>query len=1006
MDFSLEHHKDYIGRPIAELPTPSLIVSLPIVKKNIAALHKDVEDLGIDFRPHVKTLKTLEITRMMLGNGKYRSVVASTLAEIRGLLPLVKEGQLDELDALRQSLRITLMVDNEQQIDVLEAYSASKPWDIFVKLDVGSHRAGVATESPALRSLVERAEKSIAANIYGFYCHAGHSYGGRSREAAEETLNVEITSVLHAASLLSESRDLVVSIGATPTAHVVSAFKHKVPSNIKLELHAGNFPCNDLQQVSTNLVCESDQAIRVATEVCGVYPERNEALVNAGAIALSRETSDYSGYGRVVGKPDWSPIRLSQEHGILGTTEGEAKVIDNFKPTANHITFRAGEPSHETPYLTKVENKEWRWKVGSLVYNDPCTIETRLIIFSELKFIPAVPITMRNLGLTYDEIYRHLLPPNRHCQNLDQEQSEIGPTNLSVVQTGTKKCDEIKPMCTGCSRNQLTCRWPVEIHTRRDSDKSVQGNRTLMDSAEQSSSQATNISFSGSPNNREGSLNKDVPVQSHTPEEVSLHDSVDVCNVQAETPTRQPHQTRLESVEPDSNEPLEFLPSQLGIDVQADSESGSHSGPEALPSDTILGSPLPESHYGHLRALELMPMLEMHSIPSSPSCFPGLQTRSFQLLSYYTSRTALSMGNGSTTDNPFITQMVPLMFVNKLILQLVLTQTATHQAIARGDTLEAVRQDYASALRYFQSAIEDYLSGCEGSLLWVTLGALIMCFTETARGDVHGAIFDHLSASGPLVAQLIIHTDNHIPRAMKNFITEYYVYTGLISMISIDATVCTKPLLDPGVVAEAQRLATSGYVGQLCGTWLPLLLLIPEIASFAGRALSKTVNPSFPQFDDFATYSSLESQILAFCPTTVVDQDVVICSLIYQQAVHLYLLTCLKGYQQDDGAMLYSQQTENSLTQAFTLLRQLGPMARINTSLCWAIAVIGCCITDQEQRAELCGRLTTMFKSIGLGNIRATKKLLNLVWKQPVTEQSPWFIHKAMQENQMWISFA
>lgn len=57
MDFSLEHHRDYIGRPIAELPTPSLIVSLPIVERNIAALHKDVETLGIDFRPHVKTLK-------------------------------------------------------------------------------------------------------------------------------------------------------------------------------------------------------------------------------------------------------------------------------------------------------------------------------------------------------------------------------------------------------------------------------------------------------------------------------------------------------------------------------------------------------------------------------------------------------------------------------------------------------------------------------------------------------------------------------------------------------------------------------------------------------------------------------------------------------------------------------------------------------------------------------------------------------------------------------------
>lgn len=136
-------------------------------------------------------------------------------------------------------MKILLMIDNEQHVHILEAYNAPTPWDVFIKLDVGSRRAGVDSESPALRSLVERAERSSAVNIYGFYCHAGHSYNGRDKEAAETLLNVEIASVLNAASLLPRSRDLVVSIGATPTAHVVRALKHQIPSNIKLELHAG-----------------------------------------------------------------------------------------------------------------------------------------------------------------------------------------------------------------------------------------------------------------------------------------------------------------------------------------------------------------------------------------------------------------------------------------------------------------------------------------------------------------------------------------------------------------------------------------------------------------------------------------------------------------------------------------------------------------------------------------------------------------------------------------------
>lgn len=80
----------------------------------------------------------------------------------------------------------------------------------------------------------------------------------------------------------------------------------------------GNYPANDLQQVATGLVSEAQQAVRVLVEVASVYPERNEALVNAGTIALSKETSDTPGYGRVTDRPGWGVMRMSQEHGIIG----------------------------------------------------------------------------------------------------------------------------------------------------------------------------------------------------------------------------------------------------------------------------------------------------------------------------------------------------------------------------------------------------------------------------------------------------------------------------------------------------------------------------------------------------------------------------------------------------------------------------------------------------------------------------------------------------------------
>lgn len=349
VDVAQDYLKSFIGRPAIDLPTPALVLSKPVIEKNCQKLHDDVKSLGIGFRPHVKTLKSEEVTRLMLG-GVSKGCVASTLREIRGLIPLAKEGlvedvlyglpirpsALPELVTLSQHMKILLMLDHPSQITALEAYAASyaanaaaapPPWRVFIKIDMGTHRAGIPLTSPTLRALISAAEASPATQIHGFYCHAGHSYAARTPDAAAAVLRDEVGAAAAAARLLSPADDdepLVVSFGSTPTAHVVAALATELPPRLRLELHAGNFPANDLQQLATGCVAETDQAVRVLAEVCSVYAERNEALVNAGVIALAREPGPLPGFGRVVGKPEWNVGRLSQEHGIL-VSEKEAQ---------------------------------------------------------------------------------------------------------------------------------------------------------------------------------------------------------------------------------------------------------------------------------------------------------------------------------------------------------------------------------------------------------------------------------------------------------------------------------------------------------------------------------------------------------------------------------------------------------------------------------------------------------------------------------------------------------
>jgi D-serine deaminase-like pyridoxal phosphate-dependent protein len=77
----------------------------------------------------------------------------------------------------------------------------------------------------------------------------------------------------------------------------------------------------DLQQLNTGLISPEDIAHKVLATVVSYYPGRgtdatDEALCDAGDIAMSKANGPREGYGDVIGKP-WRLGRVTQEHGIL-----------------------------------------------------------------------------------------------------------------------------------------------------------------------------------------------------------------------------------------------------------------------------------------------------------------------------------------------------------------------------------------------------------------------------------------------------------------------------------------------------------------------------------------------------------------------------------------------------------------------------------------------------------------------------------------------------------------
>ena len=139
---------------------------------------------------------------------------------------------------------ISLLVDHKDQIAILEEFARvdkliTGSWPVFIKINVGSNRAGIPPKGHRMPALVKRVETSSAVALKGFYCHAGHSYAGRTMADAKRAQQDEVDGILQALWHTSRESPLVVSVGATPTAHIISTLRATLPQHAKLELHAG-----------------------------------------------------------------------------------------------------------------------------------------------------------------------------------------------------------------------------------------------------------------------------------------------------------------------------------------------------------------------------------------------------------------------------------------------------------------------------------------------------------------------------------------------------------------------------------------------------------------------------------------------------------------------------------------------------------------------------------------------------------------------------------------------
>jgi D-serine deaminase-like pyridoxal phosphate-dependent protein len=323
---------------LADLDTPNLILDRSIFERNVAAMNRRARSLGVKLRPHMKTAKSADVAMTALRDN-FGGITVSTLKEaeyfaaagIRDIVYAVSivPAKMPRIAALlRQGIELVVVTDN---VDVARAVSQESARlgvrvGALIELDTGEHRSGIAPDSSELAEIGAVLHTSPGTSLRGVLTHAGHSYQCRSVENVRDVAEHERAASVGAASKLRAAGlpCPIVSVGSTPTA------VHARNLDGVTELRCGVYMFGDVFQSEIQSCSHGDLAVSVLATVVGHRKDLNCALIDAGALALSKDRSTAAeglaedvGFGLVTLADGRERIdgmrvhRVFQEHGLV-----------------------------------------------------------------------------------------------------------------------------------------------------------------------------------------------------------------------------------------------------------------------------------------------------------------------------------------------------------------------------------------------------------------------------------------------------------------------------------------------------------------------------------------------------------------------------------------------------------------------------------------------------------------------------------------------------------------
>ena len=317
-----------IGQTVAAIDTPALVVDLDAMERNLQRMADYAKSRGVKLRPHAKMHKSgaLSLRQMQAGavgmcvqkTSEAETLAAAGVHNLYISNEVIAFPKLQRVAALARTLqarggRLAIAVDSLLGVDQLaQALGAGENLiDVFVELDVGQRRCGVAEPTDVL-PLAQAITRHPALRLAGLQAYNGRAQHLRTvaeRRAALDEVIARVRETRRIVEAAGLSLPLVTGAGS-------GTFGLEATSGVFGELQAGSYLFMDADYARNEIDTAQPQfehALFVKSQVMSASP--SHVVVDAGHKSHAIE----SGLPRVHGEA-LEATGCSDEHTTLRAT--------------------------------------------------------------------------------------------------------------------------------------------------------------------------------------------------------------------------------------------------------------------------------------------------------------------------------------------------------------------------------------------------------------------------------------------------------------------------------------------------------------------------------------------------------------------------------------------------------------------------------------------------------------------------------------------------------------